>query len=173
MASLRLAGAMALLVALVPHAQAEIYKYIDKNGNLVLTDEPVPGAKKVETGPVMTIPAIDKNKLPPLPANKPATSGDYAITISSPVADSTFQRNSAEPVPVAVSVSPNLKAGHQLKILLDGKAFSDGAIAVSALERGSHTLSTQIVDTQGQTVKQGPSTTFHIQQIGVQSPARR
>lgn len=163
-----------LLLSLVTPVQAAIYKYIDKNGNLVLTDEPVPGATKIEEKPVMTIPAMDKSKVHGLPAGKAeaAASKEYVITIVSPKNDATIQRHADEQIPVGVSVSPALERGHVLDVLLDGRVFNGSALP-SELDRGSHTLSTRVRDAAGKVLKEGPSVTFHIQQPSLLSPARQ
>ena len=45
-----------MLVVPVLMAEAEVYRYVDKNGNQVFTDSPPQGAEKVPQGPVMTMP---------------------------------------------------------------------------------------------------------------------
>jgi hypothetical protein len=86
------------------------------------------------------------------------------------VAESTFQRNSDEDIPVGISVSPALQKGHRLEILLDGK-IANGLASVQAanLERGSHQILARVVDAAGKTLTSS-SVTFYIQQPSVLIP---
>lgn len=152
-------------------AQAEIYKYYDKNGNLVLTDTPPDGAERVETKPMMTIPAlapdsrtIDK---PSTPAKAASTS--YSIVIQMPEKDATYQRNSGESIPFAYSVNPSLQDGHVLEVLLDGQPTEGMSVSADTLERGTHTLSVKVRDANKKELAQA-SSVFYIQQQTINKP---
>lgn len=168
-----------LLALLLPAVSvgANIYKYYDSDGNMVLSDSvPKEGTEKVEkfqTKPVMTIPALVPGKDRParanaLPVVRPE-SAQYVIVIQNPVEGETYQRTS-EPVPVAVSVAPGLATGHRLQMRLDGQ---DGGeltrIVPDQLERGTHTLLVQVVDAAGKVLK-AAEVTFHIQQRSKLAP---
>lgn len=173
----RAALALTLLGSLALPVQAAVYKYIDKNGNLVLTDEKVPGAVLVEERPIMTMPFPKGTPAKPADAKKAAEAAaavpkDYQITIASPGPNTTFQRNSEETVPLAVSVEPRLHGNHRLLILLDGKPVEGDAISLATMDRGTHVLGTQVVDSSGVVFKQGPSVTFYVQQPTVLGPTR-
>lgn len=159
--------------------QAEIYKYYDADGNLVLSDT-VPKqnpekAERVRPRPVMTVPAVPvdrRSRATPetaRPAARPLP-GEYAIVIQSPAAEQTYQRT-PEPVPVAVSVSPGLAAGHRLEMALDGAApvAELTQLVPDAMDRGSHTLQVRVVDAAGKELK-AAAVTFHIQQRSLMSP---
>lgn len=169
MAPIRASLALLVLTVLAVPAQADVYRYIDKNGNLVLTDQAVPGAVKVQEKPVMTIPAL-KGLTPTGNKKKTDTKAaplkDYAITIASPAPESTFQRYSGDAVPVAVSVSPDLDGGLTLKLLLDGQPYDGGQLPLDEMDRGKHVLSAVIVDEAGNVVLQGPANSFYVQQHG-------
>lgn len=139
-------------------AQAEIYKYYDADGNLVLSDT-VPKdrpekAEKLQPRPIMTVPAVvPKGARAPAGAKSRAAAGDYVIVILSPAQGQTFEHG-GEAVPVAVSVSPGLAAGLRLDTRLDGQPAGDpGAIVPGQLAPGSHTLSVQVVDAAGKVLK--------------------
>ncbi|HET8731740.1 MAG TPA: DUF4124 domain-containing protein, partial [Moraxellaceae bacterium] len=139
---------LALLVPVTP-AHAEIYKYYDADGNLVLTDtvpkQHAEKVQKVEPKPIMTIPALPATKRPPgasavRPVVKPHP-GEYVIVIQSPAMAARYSQG-GEPVPVAVSVDPGLDKAHRLEMQVDGGAPSTGIaqIVPASLEPGSHTL---------------------------------
>lgn len=163
-----------LLVAPALPVQAEVYRYIDKNGNQVFTDAPRDGAEKVQTKPVMTM---------PFPKAKPggkagATSAQqkkpsevvYTVTMASPPPETVFRRGEGE-VPVAASVSPSLAVGQQLEILLDGKPWEGAAIPLDdSLDRGTHTLQARVVDDKGSVLATSPVVNFHVQQTSALGP---
>lgn len=165
----------ALLVLCAP-VQAQIYKYIDSNGNLVLTDTPPKDkdskVETIETRPLMTVPAFPGGKKPPVeaPAKKTANPG-YVIVIQNPEPGATYQRYSGETIPVAVSVSPSILSGHRLVYLLDGKE-QDGAIGSlqsEDLDRGTHRLEVKVTGVSDE-VLSSATVEFNIQQTSAQGP---
>lgn len=174
----RALGLLALLL-LASSARADIYKYYDKDGNLVLSDsvpkERTEQVEKLKLNPVMTVPALQTGKARrPVPASATtaqAVAGAYEIIIQSPAADATFQR-AGGPIPVAFSVSPALREGHRVEAFLDGApAAGVSELSVAELARGSHTLEVRVVDAEGRPVKTSTAT-FHIQQNSVLNPQR-
>lgn len=161
-----------LLVVPVLAAEAEVYRYIDRNGNQVFTDSPPQGAEKVRQGPVMTMPFPKGAVARPLEveaARKPLVSGSYAVTLSTPAMDSVYRRGEGE-VPVAVSVSPALTDGHQLHVLLDGKRWEGGSIPLNeSLDRGTHVIEARVVNGSGD-VLASSSVSFHVQQTSTLAP---
>ncbi|MGH8494489.1 MAG: DUF4124 domain-containing protein [Moraxellaceae bacterium] len=157
-------------------AQAEVYKYIDSNGNLVLTDTPpkdqAAKAEKVETRPLMTVPAFQggSKEAPSAPSKKVANPG-YEIVIQNPEPGATFQKNAEETIPVAVSVSPSVVEGHRLVYLLDGQEQegSIGSLASDVLDRGAHRLEVRVVDGKG-VVLSHAAVEFNIQQTSALGP---
>lgn len=166
--------ACGLLLALpVLVAEAEVYRYIDKNGNQVFTDSPPQGAEKVRQGPVMTMPFPKTTVTRPLEVEavrKPLVAGSsYTVTLSAPAPDSVYRRGEGE-VPVAVSVSPALAEGHQLHVLLDGKRWDGGGIPLNeSLDRGTHVIEARVVNGSGDVVASS-SVSFHVQQTSTLTP---
>lgn len=163
------------LLAFAAPVQAEIFKYYDSNGNLVLTDAPpkdkAAKAEKIETKPVMTIPALKGRANPGSETGKAKTpAGTYTIAIQSPVNDASFRLADVEAIPVSVSVTPALAAKHKLVFLLDGTGLANpGSIKLDGLVRGSHQLLVQVEDATGK-VLASASATFHIQAYSVLGP---
>lgn len=162
-----------LLVALLLSpalAPAEVYKYYDAEGNLVLSDtlpkDDASRVQKIVPQPVMTVPALvpdGRRPRPPAPARPSAApAASYVILVQSPAADTSFPRGS-EPVPVAVSVSPGLAPGHRLETLLDGASGEFSQLLPDELDRGTHILVARVVDAEGR-VLASVEVPFHIQQ---------
>ncbi len=161
-----------LLVAPVLSAQAEVYRYVDKQGNQVFTDKPAEGAEKVQTGPVMTVPfpkTGGASTNPSVVQQRPVAK-TYTVTLLSPPAETVYRRGDGE-VPVAATVSPSLAAGDELQILLDGKPWQGSVIPLDdTLERGSHTLQARVVDEKGAVLATSAAVSFHVQQNSSQGP---
>lgn len=168
---------LALALALPGGARAEIYKYYDADGNLVLSDAvPKDNADKVEKlqpRPVMTVPAVTgKGRAPAAAKPRAPLPGDYTIVIQSPADGQTYPRGS-EAVPVAVSVNPGLAPGHRLATRLDDQPAADVvSISPDQLDRGSHSLSVQVLDAAGKVLKSA-EVTFHVQQPSQLAPNAR
>lgn len=165
----------ALLLA--TSAQAEIYKYYDASGNLVLSDKlPKDGAaaakaERIEAKPVMTVPALapgksarddDKEEI-----KKPAPAR-YVVMIQSPVAEETYQRG-GDAIAVAYSVTPSLQKGDRLEVLFDGNPAKDMGMLPAELDRGSHSLVVRVVNAEGRELASA-SAVFYIQQHSQFSP---
>lgn len=153
-----------VLALLVPGAQAhaEIYKYYDADGNLVLTDtvpkQHAEKAEKVAPKPIMTIPALPAGKRAHGDVvRKPAVArpGEYAIVIQSPAAEGAYSRT-GDPVPVAVSVAPGLAQGHRMEMRIDDQPFSTSLAQINpaGLEPGRHSFLVRVVDAAGKELKQ-------------------
>lgn len=170
---------MAMLV--VSTAQAEVYRYIDSSGNLVFTDTPPKdkaGAgkvEKVETKPLMTVPAFQGGK----GAKEASDSADtprkaaaaYEIVIQNPEPGATFQKNGEEAIPVAVSVLPSVAAGHRLVYLLGGQEQDGiaGGLSSGEFDRGTHRLEVRVVDEKGAVLAKS-AVEFNIQQASALGP---
>lgn len=169
---------LALLLPALP-AWAEIYKYYDSDGNLVLSDKvPKENADKVqrlESRPVMTVPALAPDRRRPsspretAPARR-AESAVPLIFVQSPVAEQTYPRG-GEAIPVAISVSPGLKDGQRLEVQLDGKA-SDNLTVIhpDQLDRGAHALQVRVVGADGKRLA-SVVVPFYIHQRSIGKPA--
>jgi hypothetical protein len=169
---------LGVLLVLGSPLHAEVYKYYDSNGNLVLSDslpkDKNSKAEKIETRPIMTIPALDATRKGASAADKaPAKPLKYVILVQSPAPEATFQRSEGD-IPLAVSVTPGLQPEHHLEVLMDGALVSSdgsGTLKVDDLERGSHTLLVKVLDTNGKTVASNQST-FYLQQPSALGPTR-
>lgn len=175
---LRSVMVLATLLVMAGPAGADVYKYYDSNGNLVLSDSlpkdstAAAKAEKLQERQVMTLPALAPGKAPPSPtaeAKKKPEAVKYVVVIQSPAAEATFQRM-GEDIPVAYSVTPALQGNDRLEILFDGTAATDLNLLPSAdLERGSHTLQVRVLDEKGKELA-AASSVFYIQQTSSQGP---
>lgn len=168
-----------LLPGLAPGA--DIYKYYDKDGNLVLSDEvPKENADKVErieARPVMTVPAVApatgrKAAAEPAAGRKPEAVPGYVIIVQSPVAEQTYPRG-GDAIPVAIAVNPGLRSGDRLETRLDGVAAANlSSIAPDQLERGEHRLVVRVLSAEGKPLASA-LVPFYIRQSSALKPGAK
>jgi hypothetical protein len=157
-------------------AQAGIYKWIDPDtGNVVYSDQPRKGAEQ------LNLPQAQTFKSPPLPPTSdtgnqaPAT--DQAIytkfAIVDPQNEATI-RNTAGVVDVTLAVSPTLKTGQRITLVLDDKReygpTSDLQFSLKGVDRGTHTLQAMIQDAQGQIIQKSSTVTIFVKQASALQP---
>jgi len=161
---------LCLLLVGLP-AAAQVYTYVDADGNRVFTDRPASdNAERIELSPTnnMSIPA----STPPAPVAEPrAPAPSYRmLRILLPQPDATI-RDSAGNLIVTATSEPALHSGHSFRLLLDGQATgTSGRSPVFPLEnvdRGTHQLAVEIVDSQGRTLERTPSQPLHMLRISL------
>ena len=144
---------------------AEVYRSVDKNGNLVFTDQPSPDAELIELDELQTIeaPSTGSFEYTP-PPEKPAPKYS-AVIITSPQNDVAIRDNAGN-VTVNIATQPYLRSSDELVLFMDGKEIILGkstAKAFTALDRGTHQLRAVIRDANGRILQSSPSVIFHLQ----------
>ena len=170
-----------LLVALcaVGNASAAVvWKWIDKNGVVHYSDQPVPGAVQVTLnaqtyGASDATPASAAGDVQQSP-NEPKTPTYESVTISGPRNEETISGTGGV-VNISVLVDPYLQSGHSLAIYLDGRLVSaPGSTAtstqVSDVPRGAHTIVARVLDADNQIIKQSDTITFFVYQTSILKP---
>ncbi|MDN6856409.1 DUF4124 domain-containing protein [Pseudomonas sp. CAN2814] len=177
-----LLSALLSLVVCLP-ASAEVYTYIDKDGNRVFTDQPPRGnAQKLDMTPrndpqkshgVHMPPPLYAPATPPLPAGPPAY---QLLRIIVPEPDTTVRANDGALI-VSVTSEPALQPGHLYRLLLDGKPVGQPGrspvFPLNNIDRGTHQLSVEIIDTLGRTLEQTPNQPFHMFRVSVAEQTSR
>lgn len=167
-----------LLLALALPASAQIYKYIDANGNTVFTNQPPDGAaaESVNLPPTNTV----ETQKPSTPAD---ISGDTSAQSAAPystlslngIPDDEAMRANNGTFVVGVDIQPRLQPGHQLRLILDGKPYGQAgnvpSLQLTNVERGEHSLAVAVVAGE-RIVQQSATETFTVQRISTNSPAR-
>lgn len=163
-------------VASTMSVAATVYRWVDENGVVHFSDQPHENAEKIQLkAPQTYTPA----KPPPVDVSSQAQphqpSQTYrSCTIASPQSEAAFANTSS--VNAAVSVQPPLKRGDAVVVMMDGQPVpgvppDGGAFTISPVDRGSHTLQMQVVDSSGRAICQSPPVTFHVHQPSVLNPA--
>lgn len=163
-----------LLTLLAFPAAAEIYKHVNKNGNVTFSDEPQSGSEEVKIRPVTTI-TLPKMRDLEAKQQQAGQSGQEnpnryeRVAFKAPEDNASFWSGGGE-VEFQVSSSPSLKRGHRFEVDLDGQPVGQnpsGTFTVRNMDRGTHTASVFVVDGQGQRVQSGDSITFTVHRPSV------
>ena len=157
-----------------PAQQNQVYKWVDEQGVVHYTDKPPSDGAQPAKLPALqtykegTNPNLRKFDKPNVPAT---TEGSAQIDIVTPAHDETFRERT---VPVAVMVTPQLKAGQKLIYLLDGVPASapttQTSYALTEVDRGMHTVSVTVVDEAGNQYGSSAPVTVHVKPPTVDKP---
>ncbi|POF40035.1 penicillin-binding protein [Pseudomonas laurylsulfativorans] len=155
-------------------ASAEVFMYVDAQGNRGFTDQPKSGnAKRValtksnqmSARPITAAPLIAATT----PEEQPVFHYDL-LRILVPEPDATIRNNAGEVI-VSATNEPGLQPGHRYRLLLDGQPTAEPGLSpvfpLSNIDRGSHTLSVEILDEQGRIVERTASQPFHMQRTSL------
>lgn len=163
---------IACLIALP--VTAEVFTYVDAQGNRVYTDQPGSGnAKRVPLATSNRMSANPSGGAPVTAAqkteDKPLFHYDM-LRVLVPEPDATVRSNAGELI-VSVTNEPGLQRGHRYRLLLDGQPTAEpGAspvFALSNIDRGRHNLSVEILDEQGRTVERTANQPFQMLRISL------
>lgn len=166
-----LAACLSLMAAA---ASAEVYTYVDAQGNRVYTDQP--GAGNAKRVPMATSNRMSANPTAaaPMAAAKKAEAKPLfhydMLRVLVPDPDATV-RSSAGELIVSVTSEPGLQRGHRYRLLLDGQPTAEPGpspvFALNNIDRGSHNLSVEILDEQGRIVERTANQPFHMLRISL------
>lgn len=163
---------LGLLLACFP-AAAEVYTYIDAQGNRVFTDQPHKNAKRVEILPSNSTTGAPPPRTVKSSPAKPQVAPPFRyelLRILVPEPDATV-RDADGQVIVTVSSDPALQPGHGYRLYLDGQMVGQEGrspvLALNNIERGTHQLSVEIVDELGRSLERTPNQPFHMQRISL------
>lgn len=160
------------LMLLALPSLAQVYTYVDAEGNRVFTDKPKSGnAERVELAPSNTMPAIQTPAATQVFSAPPEPTQRYSLLrILVPQPDATI-RDSAGNLIVSINSEPGLFAQHSYRLLLDGKPVGEvGSSPVFPLEnidRGTHQLAVEVIDQAGRIIERTPTQPFHMQRISL------
>lgn len=167
---------------------AQVYKVVDKDGNVTYTDTPPnDGSKPIELRPISIIEAPVYEKAPAAgdgdgdvkeEAEKPLRylrSQYKDFVISSPRSDETIQ-NPENAIVINWRVSNALLPGIYANVYVDGTQRGrtrDSVVRVSGLDRGEHTVTAELRDSKNRVITTAQPVVFFIRQPGlINNPLR-
>lgn len=156
-----------------PAAEPEtkkLYKLVKPSGEVIYSDQPMPGAKEIEapSGGTNVVAPVETPQFRAFdPGRKPKGNGAQPYTsfeITSPANDTTMWAEASGDVTVTASLSPGLRSNHSLFFMFDGNPYEreDLTITFQNVDRGSHVIRAEIRDQNGQVVQSTPDVTIHV-----------
>lgn len=174
------AGFLFLTVPLGLYAEGEIYKIVDKDGNITYTDErPQGGAEPMDLPPLSV---VETDIQVPPPAEATAQAAEQAkeptlrdlrrqyqdFRITQPQHEETFW-GTANTVVVAWGTAQPVPPELQARLYVDGVAQSvpaSGSISLT-LDRGEHQVYAELRDQRKRRIVTTPTVTFFVKQHSV------
>ena len=162
---------------------AQVYKTVDKDGNVTFTDQPPgDGSKPVELAPISVIEAPTYEKAPPadVGAEKEMSLADVRrsfrdFAIVSPQSEESVWKPDG-PISIAWSAGSALQEGMQVEIYLDGKmhtATTQQMVPVVGMDRGEHSVYAILKDSRRRVIATSEAVVFFVRQPGLYNRARR
>jgi len=171
-----------LLIFIQAPVFAEVYQYIDEDGNVAFTDKPSENAEKIEVPPVQAVsipkapsqqqhfPNYGRSTRYMPTANSYYPHINYQISLTSPENGDTI-RNTGGIIEVSVTMLPELQPTHMVVVFVDGQALGsfDSAqnIQVAGVTRGTHQVHAKVIDSQEKVLGQSNEITIHYHQTSV------
>jgi len=170
-----------LLVAGSVATASDVYRWTDDNGEVHYSDRPHEGAERVTLPKAQTFSApapqrksVNSDVARDEESKKKKDVSYSSVRITSPNSDEVLW-NTGGVMNVSVSTQPGLRRGHTLMIYLDGQVVGNltgnqRATELTGINRGEHTLNTEVRDASGDIVGTGNAVNFMVQQTSVQNP---
>ena len=156
--------------------QADVYRSVDEEGNVIYTDKPSPDAEKIELKEVQTVKPgpTTPSKKAPSQAKKPEVEQYTNLQITSPEND-TALRDNAGNVSISVNVEPalNTKVGDQLVLYLDGKDIAKGTgtrFNINNVNRGTHSVNVAVMSKGGKELIRSDPVSFTLLRFSALHP---
>ena len=170
-----------LLVFVCATANSQVFRRIGPDGQVYFSDQPEPGAEKIEVSPVQTI------RLPPVNGQVGTTAqpDDVAteqqndvtteytrFAIVNPTREQSVRANDGS-VTVYLSLQPELVPGHVITLKIDGedgKEIISGdsmTVQLTNLSRGRHTVEVTVVSDQGNKLIQAGPVSFYVLRVAL------
>jgi hypothetical protein len=166
-----------LALAAVPaFAGQTVWKWVDEKGVTHFSDQPVPGATKMELNsapPSKSEPA--PTYTPPASSTTSPTGPAYSrLVVESPQQDESVVNTGGKLI-VRLASTPALAQEHVVSLYLDGarvNGVQPNAMSheLNEVPRGTHTLKVVVSTTDGQVIQESPPTTFHVRQESIARP---
>lgn len=160
-------------------AVAEMYKWVDPDGNISYSDQPpFKGAQKLNAPEITTVPAANVPEKKPDPSAEDSKSKDKKtasytyLKITSPVDDATIRDNEGN-FSVSITIKPalNTKKGHYFSVFMDGKTVQDkiyvGSASLNNVDRGTHKISVAVKNDKGKILRKSKAITVHLHRQSV------
>jgi hypothetical protein len=156
---------------------AEVWKWVDSNGVPHYSDQPVPGAIRIEvrSGNVAESRPANEGATRSATSESPADTTRYRdFAIYRPEVDQAII-NTGGQVNVEIRIDPALQPLHRLSLYLDGKLVSGFppnslSYVLTEVPRGVHSVTAMITDQTGKTIQETSPVGFNVRQESIANP---
>ena len=165
-----------LALAAVPaFAGQAVWKWVDEKGVTHFSDQPVPGATKMELNSAPSSSSEPAPTYTPPPTTSRPTGPAYSrLAIVSPQQDESII-NTGGKMTVRMASTPAIAQDHVVALYMDGAPVpgfppNGGSHELSEVPRGTHTLKIVVSTQRGEVIQESQPTTFHVRQESVAKP---
>jgi hypothetical protein len=171
------------LLFLAASASAETWRWVDEDGVVNFSDQPRPGAERVElkdvstyTPPTWTDPSSGAGSPSEAAAGAPGESPYRRLEIIAPANEETIW-NAEGTLDVALAVEPPVRSGDRVSLYLDGQRVTGlpadaTRFTINRVFRGMHTLRATVEGSGGAELASSATTQFFVRQTSVVNPQR-
>lgn len=152
---------------------AEVYKTVDKDGNVTYTDNPSGAAgttEKINVEPVNIVPAGKKITLTgPRSKQTTSTQAQYVVNIISPTNEYSVPPGQRDLV-VAVQIKPGLRRGYKIAYYMNGALLgksTNNNLSIPEIIRGEHTLRAEVINANGKVLGSSKPITVYVHRVSV------
>jgi uncharacterized protein DUF4124 len=156
---------------------ADVWKWVDSSGVTHYSDQPVPGATKIEVRSGNVVESAPANVASPRSATSDSSADatryrDFAIY--RPEVDQSII-NTGGQVNVEIRIDPSLQPLHTLSLYLDGKLVTGSppnslSYVLTEVPRGVHSVTAVITDQTGKAIQETPPVGFNVRQESIANP---
>lgn len=166
-------------------AESKIYRTVDEQGNVVFTDiapridQPAETVELPNTNSFGVEESLGARQEWVVEGAGDDTAGDPneasnygSLVIQSPSNDETIRENAGN-VSIQAHLTPEIRPGHRMRLLLDGAVASEsasGSFALQNVDRGTHSVVTEVLDQSGNVLIRSAPTTFHLMRYAQPPP---
>ena len=171
------AGLLILLfLAAVALPAMDTYTWVDENNERHWSDQPHPGADKIE----LTVAEWLPGAAAPGGAQRHALAGHgrrirlrAAVRSAQPSADQVYF--DVDAVTISVQLAPGRRGGDVISVTVDGSSVAPASaggteFTLAPIDRGTHVAAAAVRDASGRTLCTAPAVTFHVRQHSVARP---
>ena len=152
-------------------ALSQAYRWVDENGVVHYSDRPEPGAERIilpeysASRQGRTYQRPTQTSAASAASTAAATFRYESVNITSPGAEETLW-NIEGVLNVSVTVTPALKAGHQVRAYFNGNGeiVNGTSFRIEEVYRGVHNLQVEIIDENGKLMIRSRANRFYVQQ---------
>ncbi len=150
-------------------ADAQLYKGVDADGNVVYSDKPFAAAEKYTPPPISVMDAAKvKGDEKKTEEKKPAEFKYISFDIVSPVNNQTIRNEPDVAVSLRIKPGLNTDENHRIWMMVNGKPVIKNteslSFKVGRLDRGANELQAQIRDKSGKIVARTRTTVVFVHQ---------